>query len=401
MRNHNNLAKMIELGRVSWEHAATEGLMHIRTQPTGGKYWRTADGHEFINMVSCSYLGLNRHPHILAGALAALEREGLMSTSVSRLRIAPALLSDAEALMSEVFRCDAYLAPSCFEATAAVLPVLASGHLTGGQRPFMVFDRHCHFSMNLLKGVCADETEVATCAHNDLELLETACKAHATVAYVADGAYSMGGAAPIEALLELQARYGLFLYFDDSHAISVHGVRGEGLVRASLGELGDRTIIVGSLAKGFGATGGLIMLGNRAQRDVIDYSSGPLAWSQMVNAPGLGAIKASAELHLARVEIAARQRRLAAIMSRIDAAFPSAFAGNGLAIRVLDVGDARGAIAVARELFARGFYTMPLYFPIVARDRSGLRIMGRADLDDAELDRLLSELAARPEERVA
>jgi 7-keto-8-aminopelargonate synthetase-like enzyme len=394
MRDHNNIAKMIAVGRVSWAQAAGLGLMHLRTTPTGTKKWRTETGHEFINMVSCSYLGLNRHPRVVQGAIDALAREGLMSTSVSRLRIAPALLTDAEAVMSEVFRCEAYLAPSCFAASAAVLPVLASGHLTDGERPLMVFDRHCHFSMNLMKGTCADETELVTCAHNDLEFLETACKRHARVAYVADGAYSMGGETPIRELRRLQETYGLFLYFDDSHALSIRGARGEGMVRAAFDELGDRTIIVGSLAKAFGATGGLIMLGNRAQRDLLDYASGPLAWSQMVNAPGLGAIKASAELHLEGTELGALQRRLAAVMARIDGALPSGLADNGLSIRVLELPDPDVAIAAARQIFEHGYYVMPLYFPIVARGRSGLRIMGRADLDDTELDDFL-DLVAR------
>jgi hypothetical protein len=35
---------------------------------------------------------------------------------------------------------------------------------------------------------------------------------------------------------------------------------------------------------------------------------------------------------------------------------------------------------------------MPLYYPIVANDRSGLRIMGRADLEDLELRSLIATL---------
>jgi 7-keto-8-aminopelargonate synthetase-like enzyme len=392
MGKYNNVAKTIAAGRQSWEQAADHGLMHIRTSPTTTKTYRTDSGHEFINMVSCSYLGLNRHPRIVQAAARAIEREGIMSTAVSRLRIAPALLSEAEAALSEVFRCEAYMTPSCFAASAAVLPVLASGHLTRGEKPFMIFDKHCHYSMNIMKGVCADETELATCAHNDVDFIEDACKRYSRVAYIADGAYSMGGEAPLIDLQRLQARYGLFLYFDDSHSISVWGKRGEGMIRDQVGELGDRTIIVGSLAKAFGATGGVIMLGNREQRDLLDYSSGPLAWSQMVNAAGLGAIKASAELHLEGTELSRLQARLRVVMETLDHAFPSRLAGNGLSIRVLEFADPSDAISAAREIYARGFYTMPLHFPIVAKDRSGLRIMGRADLDDVDLRSFLAVL---------
>ena len=93
----------------------------------------------------------------------------------------------------------------------------------------------------------AEETQVETIRHNDLDALEQTCCKHPVVAYVCDGVYSMGGFALIEGLLQLQEKYGLFLYIDCAHGISLFGDNGEGFARSQLPrELGERTIVAAS-----------------------------------------------------------------------------------------------------------------------------------------------------------
>lgn len=107
-------------------------------------------------------------------------------------------------------------------------------------------------------------------AHNDLDALEELCRYNRAVAYVCDGVYSMGGNAPIRDLRYLQDRYGLFLYIDDAHGVSICGKNGEGFARSQYGnELGERTIIAASLGKGFGASGGMLMLGTARQEELF------------------------------------------------------------------------------------------------------------------------------------
>lgn len=396
MGKYANIQKMIAATESSWREAADRGLMHIRTRKTETSELASA-GHRFVNMVSCSYLGLNRHPRILRGAIEAIEREGVLNHSVSRVRIAPALLDEAEAALAEVFECEALLAPSCFHASATALPLYASGHLTGGEKPVLVFDKQCHFSMNIMKAVCGDETEVLTVAHNDVDAIEDACKQHRAVVYVCDGAYSTGGAAPVDELLRLQERYGLYLYVDDSHSVSAFGRKGQGLFRSRLDRLGDRTVIAASLAKSFGALGGVLLVGTRRQRELVDYSAGPMGWSQMMSVPGMGAAKATAELHLGD-EIAGLQERMRANMEYFDALVPTPYAGNGLPIRVVEIGAAEHAIEVSERVYRRGFYTSAVFFPIVARGRAGLRIMGRADMEREDMRRFSEVVASCAEE---
>jgi 7-keto-8-aminopelargonate synthetase-like enzyme len=378
-----NVEKMLELSLENWGQATSQGLTRIRIVESIGNKVVTDDGHRFINMVSCSYLGLDRHPKIVEGAASAVRREGRLVVSTSRTRIGVALLDQVEAVLSEVFGAPAITTLSCAVASAGVLPVLASGYFTGRRKPLMIFDKKAHFSMNFMKATCGDETEVVTCEHNDLDFIEDACKRYPAVAYVADGAYSLGGNAPVADLVRLQERYGLFLYFDDSHSVSVYGPRGRGFVRSQLEGLSDRTIIVASLGKAFGAMGGLILLGDGRQRELLDFV-GPMSWSQTVNIAGLGAMQASAELHLSD-ELQTLQQRLRSVLAQFDASIPTENAGNGLPIRVIDLPSVETAVAASGTIFRRGFYSSAVFFPIVGRGRAGLRVMGRADLEQEDI----------------
>ncbi|WP_236241796.1 aminotransferase class I/II-fold pyridoxal phosphate-dependent enzyme [Streptomyces sp. CC228A] len=133
------------------------------------------------------------------------------------------------------------------------------GLLTGGEPPLMVFDKNAHFCLNAMKPTVADEAPLTTIRHNDIEALGDLCRKHPLVAYVADGVYSTGGRAPIGEPLRLQEKYGLFLFFDEAHGISTVGERGRGAVLEAMGRINDRTPIITSLNKGFGASGGAVI----------------------------------------------------------------------------------------------------------------------------------------------
>lgn len=214
-------------------------------------------------MCSCAYLGLNHHPAVIEGAVSALREAGTTWLVTSTTRIRHQLLARLEEELGELFGAQILPGTTCSALTAGILPLIASGHLAPGGPRVMVFDRHCHFCMSYVKPICAEESLVLTCDHNDLNYLEDVCRRYPSVAYVADGAYSMGGAAALDGLLELQDRYGLFLFIDDSHSLSLVGERGEGFVRSRLA-MNPLTVIVTSLGKGFGTGGGVAMLGDAA-----------------------------------------------------------------------------------------------------------------------------------------
>ena len=389
IQRYRNTTRMIDSAASNFSAAHLQGLMAVYARPLAGRAVELATGAEkgcrVVDFVRCSYLGLDNHPEIIGGALKAVTQSGALHWSCARTRLNFDLLGQLEEALSSLFAANVIAYSSVLAANMGALPLLASGHLTDGTKPVMVFDRLAHATLAFHKGTLAEEAEVITIEHNDLQSLENICRKHPLVAYICDGVYSMGGAAPVGPLLELQARYGLFLYIDDAHGISLFGDRGEGYARAQVGDrLGARTIIAASLAKGFGASGGILMLGTSRQAELFRRFSLPHAFSASPNLAAIGAALASEALHRTP-ELGLLQNRLRERIRLFDTLVPTQFAGTDLPIRTIEIGDELVAIGAAKAILNRGFYTSAVFFPTVAKGKAGLRICPTAGHSQAEI----------------
>jgi 7-keto-8-aminopelargonate synthetase-like enzyme len=388
MHQFLNIKKSVRICTDFWDVTQKAGLFGVTVAGLGdGRHRALADGHEFVNMSSYSYLGLDTHPRLVRAAADAVLAEGALNTSSSRMRIRFGALEDAEVALSDLFEVEAVTLNSCATAAWTSLPLVASGLFTDEIPPLMVFDKNAHFCMNAMKPNVADEAEIATIPHNDVDALEDLCRRHRQVAYVTDGVYSVGGQAPIAELLRLQEMYGLFLLLDEAHSISTVGRHGRGVVLETMGEINDRTVIITSLNKGFGASGGAIFLGRRGSKGRLDAalrSAAPLMWSQRINTAGLGAVLASAELHRT-AELTDLQNRLQANINLFDSLVETAERGDGLPIRFVEVGSEDATVTLARDLLRSGFFVPPIFFPIIGRGRAGLRVMLRANMPAEEI----------------
>jgi 7-keto-8-aminopelargonate synthetase-like enzyme len=390
-RQYRNSEKLIASADPVWQAAVDNRLADLVVREGKNGCLLVAEtGHEFINMCSCSYLGLNRHPMIIRGAIDALRSIGTTGLALATTRMRYDLHARLEEELADLFGATCLLGLSCSVLTSGILPLLAAGQLTDGKPVVMAFDRFSHFSMAYIKPICADETLVLTCPHNDLDALESICKKYPRVAYVTDGAHSMGGAVAMKGLQELQDRYGLFLFVDDSHSLSIVGEHGEGYARSSL-PMTPLTIIVASLGKAFGALGGVAMLGSHSLAKLLQRHAGPVGWSQNIQVPALGAGLASAAIHRTP-ELGELQRKLHEHIELFDKLVPTPYAGDGLTVRRIDVGDSDQAIQISAELFRRGYYCSAVFFPIVPKGQAGLRIMLRTDLTTEQIARLAHEI---------
>jgi 7-keto-8-aminopelargonate synthetase-like enzyme len=393
-RKYRNTEKMVELSLPNWDAAEQSGLVNMFIESDkGGILTDTRTGQRFINMSSYSYLGLNTHPAVIQGAIDALQEQRIIGLGITPTRMRPALMDRVQDELSALFGAQCLVAPSCSVITAGLLPLVSSGYLIDGKPRVTVFDKRSHFCMDFMKPACADEAPVLVAPHNDTQYLEDVCRRYPRVAYIADGAYSMGGVADLGELLRLQDEYGLFLWFDDSHALSVLGSSGEGYIRSQLDEVNELTLITGSLEKGFGCTGGVAMLSPACDASFINSFAGPMCWSQTPSVANLGSILACTRLH-ASAELTALQGALRANMAFFDDEIPNKLAGSNLPVRALAVGDRDRAIEISRELFANGFYSAPVYFPVTSRGREGLRIMIRANVAQDDLARFTGLLRA-------
>ncbi len=383
-----NTSTMIDLASSSFEHAHYQGVMAVYATPSHDRLVHIQPGDQAVtDFVRCSYLGLDNHPNILDGARKAIANSRAFHWSCARTRLNFDILGHLERQLSDLFKARVLTFTTVLAANMSALPILASGHLTGGKKPLVVFDRLAHATLAFHKPVVAQDTEVATIPHNDMAALEALCRSHRPVAYVCDGVYSMGGNAPMDELLRLQERYGLFLYIDDAHGISIHGDNGSGFARSAIPDLGERTIVAASLGKGFGASGGILMLGTAAQELLFRRFAIAHAFSASLTTAAIGAALASAAIH-ASPELSLRQQKLRRNLELLDGRLKGSGQPSTLPIRTVRFGDEMIAVAAARELLRRGFYTSAIFFPTVARGEAGLRICVTSAHSSQDIDAL-------------
>ncbi|MGW0895476.1 8-amino-7-oxononanoate synthase family protein [Streptomyces goshikiensis] len=400
-----NNDKLIGIGNAFWDMSERNGLAGI-VAAYGDGVLRTeaghefiGEGHEFVNFSCCSYLDLDSHPKVIEGGIEALRRYGVLDHCIARSRVQIPAMLELEASLGELFGAHVVCSIAASTATFGLLPLIASGHLGTGKRPLMIFDKNAHVSMANVKPVCADETEVVTSGHHDLNFIEDACKKYEQVAYVCDGSDSLGGYAPVKELAELQDRYGLIVYYDDSHSMSAYGERGVGYVRTHSPVLDERTIVVMTLNKAFGTSGAAIVLDgyDKETLRVIERFGGALNYSQLLNTPAVGAGLASAEIHRTG-ELVTLQNKLYENIELFDSLIHTDQTGSTFPIRLVPMGDDT-VIEAGRRVFEAGFYVSPAFFPIVARGTAGLRVMMRAGQTAEQVRALcavLAEVGARP-----
>ena len=392
-----NTGGLIDHAEDYFNAAHRQGLMALDAQPGAARQVDVVfDGfpsQRITDFVRCSYLGLDNHPLVVAGAIKAIEEYGTLHWSCARTRLNFAILRDLENSLSDHFKARVITYTTVLAANMGALPIVASGHLTGGIRPLMAFDRHAHATLAFHKGTIALETQVRTLAHNDLDALEELCRSNRAVAYVCDGVYSMGGNAPIRDLRYLQDRYGLFLYIDDAHGVSICGKTGEGFVRSQYGnELGERTIIAASLGKGFGASGGMLMLGTARQEELFRRFAVAHAFSASLNVAAIGAVSGSLTIHRSD-ELLRRQLALNSNIELLDSMLVTEQSGAPLPIRTMNLGTEERAVNGTRALLDRGIYGSAIFFPTVAKGKAGIRVCVTSDHTSEEITALCAALS--------
>ena len=344
-----------------------------------------------LDLASNDYLGLSRHPDVLAAAAAELAASGLgagASRLVSGTR--PIHLRLEEALAAWLGRERALLFPSGFQANLAAVAALADRH------SLVLADRLIHHS--LLTGVRACGARLKRFAHNDpaelerLLLTERRARPAARLLVLCESLYSMEGTSPpLAAIAALCARHGAPLLVDEAHALGVIGPGGRGLAHG----IADVAIVGGTFGKAFGS-GGAFLACDALVGDWLLQSSGAFRYTTALAPPlaagalaALASIQAGPQVALALLERSERWRRgLAA------AGWPRP-PGSG-PILSLRFGDDTAALAAQARLEAAGLLAQAIRPPTVPEGTSRLRLVLRHGLPCGSLERLLGALGPGP-----
>lgn len=335
----------------------------------------TVRGQELVNFGSAAYLGLNTDPRLKEGAKAAVDQYGpIFSSSAAYTSLD--LYTDLEERLEKIFGRSVLIPTTTTLGHLSVLPVLV------GPDDLVIMDHQVHASVQLTaKVVEGNGADVRTIPHNDVDILRgtlaESAHLHPHVWFLADGVYSMfGDTAPVTAAAQLLNEFeNLYLYFDDAHGTGWRGTHGVGHVLDALGNL-DRVIVIGSLAKSWGAGGSVLVLPNDEMAERVLLAGATFTFSGPLHPAGLGAAVAAADFHLS----SERDLREAELMARIDhvrhrlveAQLP-AMSLERTPLWFLRVGNPDGAIELGRRLLADGYYTNVSGFPVVPMGMDGIR----------------------------
>ncbi|MER7078676.1 7-keto-8-aminopelargonate synthetase [Saccharopolyspora kobensis] len=348
-----------------------------------GKTVRLSDGSECVEFVSCSYLGLDDHPRLIQAARSAIDKYGIHFSS-SRNSMQPVEIDELEELFGEIYPgMTSVVFNSVSSVHLGVLPLLGAGILKGypvsGNGPLFIIDRTAHASMQCIRGVL-EQTGPAIRFRSEEPDTLTAALAQArsqnrTPIVLVDGIGSMGGLIDVAGISEAVGEERGYLYIDDAHGTSISGPHGAGYAFEALGNrIPPQVLLVGSLSKAFGGSGGVILVHSPEDAEVLRREANPMVFGHSNMITHVVANAESARMHLDGT-VATLQDQLWANVALFDECTTRNVvnAGAPSPIRGLAMETEEAAFESAVRLRAAGILCFPVFYPVVARGTGLLR----------------------------
>lgn len=256
---------------------------------------------------------------------------------------------------------------------------------TGPETPAYI-DMFAHASV--WQGAAVANAPAHAFRHNDAEHLRRQVGKHGPGVVAVEAVYStIGDLCRLHDIIDVCEETGSMLVVDESHAIGIIGLRGEGLV-SHLGLAGRVPFRVFSLSKAMVGRGGVIV-GPARFTEYFRYESAPAIFSSAVFPNEVARFEAT--LSVVRGE-ARRRARVSGLSDRLRA---------GLQRQGYDVSCSESQIipliagpesktALLRDaLEANGVIGAVFCAPATPRNRSLVRLCVHNGLDDADIDHIL------------
>jgi glycine C-acetyltransferase len=339
--------------------------------------------HAVINLASYNYLGLARHPEVVAAITDAVAHYGSGACGSPMLSGKSDLHDELERRLSAFLGREAtMLFNSGFGGAMGCL----AGLLRRGDAVFA--DAAAHVSM--ADGAQLSHAKVETFPHNDLRALEAALARSPAQRrlLVVEGIYSMDGdTADLPAVCALAEQYRSSVLVDEAHSTLTCGIRGRGMVEAQAVE--DRVgLYFGTFSKAFAGIGGFVS----GRAETIDYLR------CFAHGYGFSCALPPATVAglLAALTVAEREPERRHQLAENAVYFRTRLRALGLdfgestshVVPIILGGSPVRLYRLGHALLRRGLFLAPIDYPAVAHDRIRFRAAitaahTRADLDEA------------------
>lgn len=378
------------MNRYEQELSRLQAKGNLRTLPEvehSGK-WIITGGRRLLNLSSNDYLGLAADKDLRRQFMEQLdEADFLFSSSSSRLLTGNYPVCERlESLLARLFQAESALTfSSGYHMNTGILPAVSDNHT------LILADKLIHAS--LIDGIRLASADYIRYRHQDYGQLEALVSKHSAayerIIIVTESIFSMDGdVTDLRRLVAIKRTYpNVMLYVDEAHAVGVCGDKGLGVAEEQ-GCVKDIDFLCGTFGKAMASVGAYVVcrkelrefLVNRMRTFIFTTALPPVnvAWTCFLleRLP----LWKERRMHLARMGQELRNVLL-------ERGIPCVSDSH---IVPLVVGDSADAILKAEALRRKGFYVLPVRPPTVPEGTSRLRFSLRADIDESELNELIT-----------
>jgi glycine C-acetyltransferase len=377
--------------RADLDRLRTDGLLRpLAVLETPQDAEVVIDGRRLINLSSNNYLGLNRHPKLIAAACEAAQTWGAGSGAVRTIAGTLAIHEELERRLATFKHTEASLT---FHSGYAVNIGVIGSMLEDGD--CVVSDKLNHAS--IIDGIRLTKAARILYEHCDVEdaeraLAEARRNGYRRVLLVTDGVFSMDGdIAPLPALVEAAEQHGAAVMVDDAHASGVLGRNGRGTTDHF--DLHGRVALnIGTLSKAIGVVGGYVAA-SQTVRDHLIHTARPFLFSSSHPPAVAGAC-------IAAIDVLEREPELIERLWENTRHFKEGLRALGFEIGTSETpitpvmcGEAPVAMALSDALRDRGVFGTGIGFPTVPRGKARVRTIVSAAHSRVQLDTALGAFA--------
>ena len=365
----------------------------------GPRYLLEGEGDRaFIRMNSNSYLGLALHPDLIRAEETTAHAMGTGPGAVRFIVGTHRPHVDLERALADLHgREDGMIFSSAYASVVGALVPLIDPGTT------VISDELNHNSIinaiRLARPLSKSVYPHLDMAALDRQLAEAAGRAKRAVV-VTDGIFSMrGDHAPLDEIMDIARRHdasfpeNVVVVVDDSHGVGAFGAGGRGTEEYTGSPPAD--VLIGTLGKAFAVNGGYVVSRGPVIRYLREMS--PL----YIYSNPITAAEASAALAALRILESGEGERLLEHLRSLTRRLESGLIALGYEVIAgehpivpLMLRDTRETRRLVAALFDAGILATGLAYPVVPRGDEEIRLQVNADHTPADIDYVLSVLAA-------
>src|ERR671930_645731 len=330
--------------------AATPGLTVI--ERVLGPCEVVVQGRSTLMFGSNNYLGLTKHPEVVAAAKRALDEYGTGTTGSRTANGTFALHEALERDFAEWFgRRHAIIFSTGYQANLSLIGGLC------GAGDVILIDSDSHAS--IFDGTRRPAAQFIGFRHNSPDSLQKKLErlphGERNRLVVVEGLYSIrGDVAPLADIVDICRAHGAYLLVDEAHSLGTYGARGLGCAEAQ-GVLDRVDFIVGTFSKSLAGIGG-VCVSDHAELRALHFLARAYVFTASGSPVNVASVAAAVRVIRQHPELRERLRANIRALRQGLCEIGYAIGGSQSPIIPILTGDEERTIALWQDLLTAGLY---------------------------------------------